>query len=650
MYRKTNGPQGDLINAASCRITGGFWGKRQKNMAEHVLFYQWEVLNDRIPGIERSGAVHNFRVAAGEEEGEFYGRPFQDSDLYKWLEAAAYALAIRPDERLERLVEEAVSLVQRAQAKDGYLDTLYIIGNQDKRFTNLRDKHELYCAGHLIEAAVAFARKLNRTELLKVAEKLTDHIISVFGAEEGKLHGYPGHPEIELALIKLYHCTGHRKYLDLASYFIDERGREPRFYDMEAEKRGDELPPYGPTGGKYTYEYNQSHMPVRQQRTAVGHAVRALYLYSAMTELAGLNKDAELKEAVGSLWENVTQKQMYITGAVGSSQFGEAFSADYDLPNDTAYNETCASVALVMWAYRMLQLKPEGAYADIMERALYNGVLSGISLEGTKYFYVNPLEIKPQVCGKRNDMQRTAIEREPWFVCSCCPTNAARLLLSLSDYFYTCCGGTLWLHLYDNSTISIEEDGGRLDLIQTTGYPWEGNVSLKIRGEGDFTLALRIPGWCGSYSVTINNRRLLTEAEKGYIYISRHYRDGDEINLRFEISVEKVYASPLLKSASGKAAIRKGPFVYCIEEIDNGSCLSAIKLASDRFKTEHRPELLEGIDVIETDGFRDRVAYDGLYYSKPQVNEEVTVRLIPYYTWNNRGIGEMAVWIRDKYG
>ena len=632
----------------SARITGGFWKSRQEIVRRWSLYYQWEVLNDKIPGIEKSGSVQNFRIAAGKATGEFYGRPFQDSDLYKWLEAVGHTLADCPDATLESYADLAVDLIAAAQCEDGYLDTLYQIGgNLGKRWTNVRDMHELYCAGHLIEAATAYFQATRKNKILEVAVRLADHICSIFGLGPGQLRGYPGHEEIELALVKLYQVTGVKKYLLQASYFIEERGSLPNFFEEEAQRRGDP-PPYGPTGGKYTFEYNQSHLPVRKQKKAAGHAVRALYLYCGMADVARETKDFELMECVRRLWKNVTEKQMYVTGAVGSSQFGEAFTTDYDLPNDTAYNETCASVALAFWARRMLLEKPDRVYSDVLERVLFNGMLAGMSLDGKRYFYVNPLEFWPDSCKARNDKSRTALERQPWFACSCCPTNVARLIANLSEYFYSLWNGGIWVHLFGDSTASFSAQGTKVELIQRTKYPWDGTVAFEICTEKpvEFPIGLRIPGWCRNYRIEINGVRSQEEEnEGGYAILRKKWSGCDRIELVLEMVPGVVYPSPELRVDSGKVAVFRGPLIYCLEEADNGGCLADIRLESLNFSMERRPDLLSEIVVVFAKGSRSLETEEGLYkFEKPR-RESMELTFVPYYAWNNRGIGEMTVWV-----
>jgi len=642
------------VDLDSCKLTEGFWQVRAELVREKIIPYQFEVLNDKISGIEKSHAIENFRIAAGETEGEFYGRPFQDSDVYKWLEAVAYSITDNRSPELEAKADEIIDLIARAQCPDGYLDTFFIIGQMDKRWTNVRDLHELYCAGHLIEAAVAYYKATGKSKILDVACRLADHIDSVFGDEPGKKRGYPGHEEIELALIKLYHCTGEKRYLKLSQFFIEERGKTPNFFEIEAKERGDQEP-YGPTQGKYTFEYNQSHLPVREQKTAVGHAVRAMYFYCGIADIARETGDQSLVDTCKALWYNVINRQMYLTGSIGSSHFGEAFTFDYDLPNDTAYNETCAAIGLVFWAHRMLHLEVNSVYADVMETALYNGVLSGMSLDGTRYFYVNPLEVWPQSCKKRNDKQHVATVRKEWFGCACCPTNLARLLTSLSRYIYSKSSDEIYVHLYTSSLANIKMLGQTVAINQKTNYPWDETVNFEISTEKpvEFTLGLRIPAWCRNYRVEVNGSPIETCSlvKKGYVQIRRLWKQGDQIDLIFDMPVDRVRANPQLRACAGKVALRRGPIVYCLEERDNGAVLTDISLPREaKLEARFEPDFLGGVVVITAEGRRSEplLFEDTLYTTQASTRQPFKLTAVPYFAWNNEKPGEMIVWIREE--
>lgn len=625
----------------ACRLEEGFLENRQRAVMDQALPYQWSALNDQVPGVEHSGAIRNFRIAAGEETGEYYGRPFQDSDLYKWLEAVAYALKLRPDETLRRHADDMVALIGRAQQEDGYLYTPSVITNAP-RYANLRDDHELYCAGHFIEAAVAYHEATGSQQVLCIARRLADHLCAVFGPDQSQRNGYPGHPEIELALVKLHGLTQEKRYLKLAAFFIDRRGQTPHFFDEEAKARGDHKP-YGPWMGRFDYRYCQAHIPVRKQQEAVGHAVRALYLYIAITDLARETQDQPLLAQSRALWEDVTQRKMYITGAVGSSQHGEAFSVAYDLPNATAYNETCASVALVLWAQRMFETAPDSRYIDVMERALYNNVCAGMSLDGSKYFYVNPLLMIPEVAQVRFDMADTAVERQGWFKSSCCPTNVARLLTQINRYVYALGEDRLYVNLYAASEAQVLD--GRMRIRQQTDYPWSGEIALSIfcREPVEAEICLRIPAWACSFKVAVNGETLEAIRQKdGYVHIRRRWHGAQLIHLSLPMEIQAVYA-PRLVECAGKRAYQRGPLVYCAEEADNGPCLHTLISQPKSAEVHMEEDMLGGISVICMKALREipNGLYDGEVERRP-----ASLRLIPYCVWNNRGRGEMAVWLR----
>ena len=388
------------IPLKNIRIHDAFFSGRIETARRVAIPYMLDALNDRIPGVPRSGCIANFEIAAGRKKGSFTGFVFQDSDLWKWIEGAAYSLAGHPDPELEKEIDRAIELAGEAQLPDGYLDTYYIINGIEKRFTNLKDHHEMYVAGHMFEAACAYYEVTGKRALLEIACRFADCIDAHFGPEEGKRRGYPGHEEIELGLARLAADTGEPRYLKLAAFFLDERGKQPYYFDLEAEERGDKAP--GERKNQFqTYSYYQADRPVREQTAAVGHAVRQGYLLAGMAEVGGQTGDAGLTDAAKRIWENIVSRQMYITGGVGSTHEGEAYSFDYDLPPERCYTETCAAISLAMTSVRLGRIAPHGKYGDIVERTLYNGILSGVSLDGTRYFYMNPLEVWPERCEKR---------------------------------------------------------------------------------------------------------------------------------------------------------------------------------------------------------------------------------------------------------
>jgi hypothetical protein len=634
-------------------IDDGFWSKYAHLVRHTVLPYQWEALNDRIPDAAPSHAIRNFRIAAGLEEGEFGGMVFQDSDLAKWLEAVGYALASGPDPELEKLADGVIGLIGQAQREDGYVNTYFTIKEPEGRWTNLLDCHELYCAGHLIEAAVAYYENTGKRKLLDIMCRYADYIDSVFGREPGKIRGYDGHQEIELALVKLYQVTGEEKYLRLSRFFIDERGRQPSFFVEEWERRGRTGHWTRGRTNRPDLEYNQSHLPVREQSEAVGHSVRAVYMYTAMADLARLTGDSALREACRRLWTNITRRRMYITGGIGSTHHGEAFTFDYDLPNDTVYAETCASIGLIFFAQRMLLMEPCSEYADVMERALYNNVIGSMSLDGKHYFYVNPLEVWPEASDKNPGKRHVKAVRQKWFGCSCCPPNVARLLSSLGQYIYTSAEDTIYTHLFIGGKATFDLAGGQVKLRQQSGLPWNGNVRFEVDplNAGEFTLALRIPDWSAQPKLRINGADAEYTVEKGYALVKRQWSAGDAVDWELPMEVQLIQANPNVRANAGKAAIQRGPLVYCLEETDHGSPLSALSLSPDAaLNPRYEEELLGGAVVIEGEGrMDDTSSWDGrLYLPLRRKTRRAPIRAIPYFLWGNRTPGEMTVWIRIR--
>jgi DUF1680 family protein len=637
-------------------IQDSFWSVRERNVMETVVPYQWDALNDAIPGAEPSHTIENFRIAAGESEGEYYGMVFQDSDLGKWLETVGFALAKARNPELEKIADDVIELLGRAQQPDGYLNTYYTVKKPGERWTNLRDNHELYCAGHLMEAAVAYYEATGKRKFLDMMCRYADYIATVFGTQPGQKRGYDGHPEVELALVKLYRASGNRSYLKLSKFFVEERGQQPHFFDAEEQERA-QSPSDNSNKRKRSYDYFQAHRPVREQTTAEGHSVRAVYLYSAMADLAVEYEDAGLKEACKTLWNDVTERKMYVTGGIGSSAYEERFTVPYDLPNDRAYTETCAAIGLVFWAQRMLRMEKDRKYADVMELALYNGVLSGISLDGKSYFYVNPLEVWPDTANFRNDMHAVKVTRQPWFGCACCPPNIARLIASLGQYVYSTDEDDreLYVHLYVGSKAEFKVDGQPVRLTQKTNYPWDGQAEFQLSLEepAELTVSLRIPGWCRKAALSVNGAE--TDADglvNGYAKLHRTWNDGDVIRLSLEMPVEMVRSHPNVRENAGKVALRRGPIVFCLEEIDNGANLQDIVLPSDaEFDVRYDADLLGGVTVLTGIGSRSVVPADRngtLYTTKEFDRVPSPVTAIPYFAWSNRTPGEMTVWIRTN--
>ena len=571
---------------------------------------------------------------------------FWDSDVAKWLEAACYTLSTHPDPPLRGQVDGLVRLICDSQQADGYLNSHFTVVESEKRWTNLRDWHELYCAGHLMEAAVAHHMATGARQLLDAMCRYADYIASVFGPGEGMVRGYPGHEEIELALAKLYRVTGQQRYLALSRFFIDERGRSPSHFVEEARGRGEERPRTG-----RRLEYWQAHCPVREQTEAVGHAVRAMYLYCGMADIAAETGDVALIEACERLFRNVTGRRMYVTGGIGSTGQGERFTRDYDLPNESAYAETCAAIGLVFWTHRLLQLDCNSLYADVMERALYNGAISGVSLDGERFFYVNPLAVH-RGPGDDEASERHTGRRQGWFGCACCPPNIARLIASMGQYLYSVSDSDLAVHLFAAGTASVAICGRQIDIRQETDYPWDGRVRVTVTpAEGtEFGLRLRLPGWCRDASLSVNGHPCEFERVNGYARIVRTWQPGDEVELTLRMPVERVYAHPDVRAASGRVALQRGPIVYCLEGADNGPALERICLPRDAaLGAVKEPELLGGVTVLRGQAVRAVPAGDGrpLYTAHPTRTEPVPVNAVPYCVWENREPGDMLVWLRE---
>lgn len=631
------------------KVEDSFWKRKIDIVREQMIPYQWKALNDRLLDVVPSHSIKNFKIAAGLEKGEFKGCVFQDSDVAKWLEAVGYILTWYKDEKLEKTADQVIEWIAAAQQPDGYLDTYYIINGLDKRWTNLMDNHELYCAGHMIEAAVSYYEGTGKRKLLDVVIRLADCIDRTFGSEDKKLHGYPGHEIIEMALVRLYKVVKDEKYLRLAKYFIDERGKSPLYFEEERKKYGNEV--YW-TDSTFRRRYYQTEQPVREQMTAVGHAVRAVYLYSGMAAVAKETGDDSLWDASRRLWNNIVQKQMYITGAIGASDYGEAFTFDYDLPNDTIYGETCASIGLIFFARRMLEIEQKSKYADVMELALFNTCLSGMSLDGTKFFYVNPLEVYPKACKEDPLKRHVKSERQPWFGCACCPPNLARLIASVGSYAATIREEGMAIHLYVGGEIRNSYDNSVFRI--QSGIPYNGEVTVTFSGEKQdrYDLALRVPGWADSTAMWFNGEKAEPKKEEdGYLHINRKWQEGDTIKLSFGMNIRINHANPHVRQDIGKVALSRGPLIYCLEEADNGKELQRLLIDTKaELKTVADNYFDDTIDII-AEGFRyDDSGWTGQLYAAdtPPEYKSHSMKFIPYYLWNNRGEGEMAVWIREK--
>ena len=632
------------------QVTDRFFAPRIDLVRTQMLPYQWEALNDRLKDTEPSHCIENFRIAAGISRGEYHGMVFQDSDLYKWLEAVAYQLAVRPDPSLREAADSAIRLIGQAQTPEGYLNTYYQTHPDEKRFSNLQNNHELYCAGHLIEAAVAFAQAVGDTRLLDVARRYADLIDRVFGPEEGKLHGYPGHEIIEMALVRLFRLTGEERYLRLARYFIDQRGQAPLYFEEEARRDGNRDFVWNETFMRY--QYYQAGKPVREQTEAEGHAVRAVYLYSGMADVAAETGDQTLFEACRTLFDNIVSRRMYITGAIGSTHVGEAFTYDYDLPNESVYAETCAQIGLCFFAQRMLNSEMDGRYADVIERALYNSVLSGMSLDAKRFFYVNPLEVVPEACEKDDRLRHVKPQRQKWFGCACCPPNLARFLGSVPSYAFSAGGDTLYMHLYIGGEVRVALAHAEVHLSVESDYPWDGRVRLTVHTPGEYGIAVRISGWCRGYELKVNGESVSSEPVRGYVSLNRVWREEDMVELNLKMPVTLMRANPAVRADTGKLCVVRGPLVYSLEEADNGKDLHLLRLPlQTAFEVHDEPQLLGGIRTIRCNAFRRSKSFaEGQLYAPVCGAEEMTetqLTWIPYFAWANREPGEMAVWIRE---
>lgn len=663
-------------NESVCRLTNGFLKDYQELVRDVSIPYQWEILNDQIPEAEKSGAIQNIKLAAGLASGEYYGTCFQDSDIGKWLEAVSYSLETEPDPHLEALADSIISLLAQAQREDGYLNSYFTVKEPGKRFTNLRECCEHYCFGHLAEAAAAWYEVTGKDNLLKIACRYADLLCEVFGPKEGQSRGYDGHPEAELALVRLFEVTGEKRYLQLADFFLTVRGEEPYYMDWEWEQRGrtwhdirnKDLKP----GDDRTYDC--AKIQPRFQKKAEGHAVKVGYLVTGMAAVAFHTGDAGLETACRSIYQNIIDQRMYITGGIGSTRHQERFTFDYDLPNDRAYAETCAAVSMAFFARRMISLcgKPDRTFADTLERVLYNGALSGMSLDGTHFFYLNPLEILPEACVHDKDFKYVKPIRPKWYQCACCPPNLIRLVSSIHRYIYSVHEDTIYVHLYASSRFEANLKGGSICILQETDYPWDGVIRLKLSGfAGGWQLGLRIPGWCGKWELTDYHGQPPAGAvlQNGYLVFKPC--GGFSFTLRLTMAPVCVTASCLVKADTGKAALMRGPVVYCMEEVDNQPHLYDIIVSPEGGFTEYPSRLFsagelpslpgEGKSIYENAVFleADTAWLEEALPGRPlyipygeTVRKPVRVRFVPYFLWGNRNGStprEMQVWFRVPF-
>ena len=703
-------------------VTDPFWASRQELVRTQVIPYQWNALNDNVPGAAPSYCMHNFKAAAAQnaehhKEGKafvppkytfrgfealpddpahpdpdkFYGFVFQDTDFSKWIEAVGYSLTHHPDADLEATADTAIDIVCAAQLDNGYLDTYYILNGMDRHFTNLKDHHELYCFGHLTEGAIAYYQATGKRKLLDAACRFADYIDSRFGTADGKLHGYPGHEIAEMALVKLAETTGEQRYADLAEYFVRQRGQQPLYFELEDRRRArEDGRNYAPR--EQNYAYYQADKPITEQTEALGHAVRAAYFYAGAADVARLTGDSDLLASCERLWRNIVDRKIYITGGIGATHMGEAFSFDYDLPNDTAYSESCAAIALAFFARRMLEIQPKSEYADVMESALYNTTLAGMALDGKSFFYVNPLEVVPEACHRDERKAHVKPVRQKWFGCACCPPNIARIVEDVQQYAYTIGddSSTLYVHLYMGGGVHARLSGTDVRLDVMSDMPWSGKGSVAVGFDaGDsasdaskdavFTIALRLPAWAGgetaSDAVTVRGRDDISRVVRdGYLYLTCAWHDGDVVDFDFPMPVHMVAANPLVREDAGKVAFVRGPLAYCAEGVDNGanlhllhadtariasdpSCVSVDSIVFHAGAAAQDEQGLGEVDAVDMPmttltipawrEVEDAAQTSALYHDwRPAERKTTTATLIPYFAWANRGENEMTVFLR----
>lgn len=586
------------IGFTNVKIKDKFWSPRLKNHQETTI----KSCLEKCKSEER---ILNFeRVYNGRKEEGFTGVAFNDSDVYKVIEGVGYSLQNNPNKKLEEYVDKIIDIISKAQLEDGYLDNYFVLGKLNERWTDMM-AHELYCAGHMIEGAIAYKNATGKRKFLDVAIRFANHIVDVFG--EGKKMWVVGHQEIELALVKLFEETHEEKYLNLAEWFIEQRGHNVKWNDSVWSREK--------YGGK---KYNQDDKPVRELTDITGHAVRAMYYYCGVADVARLKNKKDYMSALYKVWDSTVNKNMYITGGIGSSRDNEGFTGDYNLPNESAYCETCASVGMVYWNSRMNLMNKDSKYADIVEKEIYNGVISGVSLDGTKFFYENPLQSN----GNHH--------RKKWYDVSCCPTQISRFIPSIGDYIYAKDYESIYINLYMSNVVHTSIKDSEIEISTETNYPWNGEVKICINkcDNKEFNLMLRYPGWCRECSLIINNEELHEfNIENGYIKLNREWKEKDTIVLKMNMTIELVKANKNVKEDLGKVAVQRGPIIYCIEEADNKE-IDKIAI-NDKMKFEfiYDKDLLNGCGKI---------------IMKDNQNEVI---LIPYYAWDNRKPGKMKVWI-----
>lgn len=615
------------------QIVGGLWAGRQQVNRGVSLQHGYDML-------EKAGNFRNLRIAAGREQGEFQGRNFYDEDVYKWLEALGWELGRAPDPALQAMADEMIDLLAAVQMPDGYLNSYYQTAEPDQKWADMDHGHELYCAGHLIQAAVAFHRAVDDGRLLAIVNRFVDHIYDTFGP--GKREETCGHPEIETALAELYRATGDPRHLELVELFVDRRGRN--------RMRGH---------AGYGADYHQDHVPVRDAQEVAGHAVRQMYLTTGATDLYMETGEEALLDAMRRLWGDMATRKIYLTGGVGSRFDGESFGAPYELPTDTCYCETCAAIGSLMWNWRMLLLTGDRRYADLFERTLYNGVLASPGLEGQSYLYVNPLLVRGgrYVRASSDVASGSELSRPAWHYVACCPPNVMRLFSSLSHYLATSDTGGIQLHQFATARLDVELAGAPVTLAMGTNYPWDGKIDVRIEASGSqpWTLALRHPAWCDDAEVRVNGEVVgASLSDGGYWTLARHWKAGDTVTLDLRMEPRFVLPNPRVDAVRGCVAIERGPLVYCFEGQDQKEGVDLMDVEVDTsvaLRENWQGALLGGLVVVEAAGLAEEMsAWHGALYrplagAVEAATRPVALKAIPYYAWGNRGMGSMRVWM-----
>jgi len=652
------------MNILDIKINHGFW-KERKELNKNTSLYAV------LKTFEESGRI---RALTGDNTENEKPHIFYESDLAKLVEGAFFSIQQEKDNKLEKICDSIIDKIIANQEKDGYLNYYFTRHEPENKFTNLRDRHELYCAGHLLESAIEHHKATGNSKFFNAMEKYVDHIISKFGREEGKMRGYPGHQEIELALVKAYEYTNKQKFLDLANYFIDERGthtsHEDHYYVKELAKLQEKAkkidlsslpsairdfaqfhPEIDPTVGlSKTFRdmhYWQSHQRPVDQETAEGHSVRALYMFTAMADLARINNDDAMLKTCRTLWRNIVDKRMYVHSGVGSSHIGERFTFDYDLPNDMAYAETCATIALIYFANRMAKMELNSEYADIIENSLYNLLLASTSLDGKAFFYDNYLECDP---GYLHSQQRRHGTRDKFHLCSCCPPNITRFIASMDMYIYNSFEDSLVVDQYISSDADFMNKTQGIKINQISDFPYKGFSKIEVidSQNKETTIYFRIPSWDKKMLININDSKIDYEIVNGYARINKNWQKGDVINLSFDFSPRYVRTNPNVRYNVRRACVFRGPVLYCLEEKDNGKYLNKLILNSNNNIDEKDEKInSENIISLTTKGFKFKDTDDLYLQDKPDMIE-TSLKFIPYYCWSNRGENEMLVWVNEN--